>query len=237
MTSTRVAPQQTAASRSTRAPFPEVTGLPPGSAASNTDQIPATATLSADRRYRYLLTRQWGSGPRALFVGLNPSTADAGTDDPTTRRIVGFAQSAGCGSMALVNLYAWRSTSPSVLRQVTDPIGPDNDQWIAHALSAADIVVIAWGTHAGVARAAAVIHLLAHSTIWCLGRTKDGHPRHPLYVPARTPLELYRSPTHDWTDWSPVSDSGLQEPLRERICPTCAAEEISVDDQLTGVWP
>lgn len=230
-----MAPQRTADDHSNRSSFPEVTGLPPGSAASSTDPNPASAVLSADGHYRYTLTRQWGSGRHAVFVGLNPSTANADVDDPSTRRMIGFARSAGCGAMTLVNLYAWRSTFPSVLRQVADPVGPDNDRWIAHAVADADLVIAAWGTHAGGDRAAAVTHLLAHRMVWCLGRTKDGSPRHPLYVAARTPLELYRPPTHDWTDWSPVTGSGLPEPLRERFCPTCAADEISVADQLE-VW-
>ena len=39
------------------------------------------ALLSPCRRYRYALWRRWGDGPPAMFIGLNPSTAD----DPTIR--------------------------------------------------------------------------------------------------------------------------------------------------------
>lgn len=193
------------------------------------DAYARSAVLSPDRSYRYLLTRRWGSGSRALFVGLNSSTADATVDDASTRRMVGFARSAGCGSLTLVNLYAWRSTSPSVLRHVPDPVGPDNDAWISYAAAGADVVVAAWGTHADTAREANVIQLLAHNVVWCLGRTKDGHPRHPLYVAARTQLEIYRPDSHDWEDWTPVSEPGTPEPLRERICSTCQLDEIDVD--------
>lgn len=194
------------------------------------------AVLSPDGTYRYTLTRRWGTGPRAVFAGLNPSTADAAVDDPSTRRMIGFAQSAGCGSLTLVNLYAWRSASPAVLRRVLDPVGPDNDAWIATAATEADLVIAAWGTHAGSERAAAVLELLGHATVWCLGRTKAGHPRHPLYVPAKTPLELFQPATHDWEPWRRVIDSGLPEPLRERSCLTCGADEVDVDHDRPGGW-
>ena len=88
----------------------------------------------------------------------------------------------------------------------------------------------AWGTHAHPDRAAAVLKLLGHHTVWCLGQTRSGQPRHPLYVPARTPLQIYRRPRHDWTDWQPIHDPGVDEQLHERFCPTCGADQISVDD-------
>lgn len=193
-----------------------------------------SAVLSPDGAYRYLLARRWGSGPRALFVGLNPSTADAAVDDASTRRMVGFARAAGCGSLSLVNLYAWRSTSPVALRQVTDPIGPDNDTWIMAAAEVAELVVAAWGSHAAQGRAATVLQLLGCVPVWCLGQTKDGHPRHPLYLPARTPLEAYRPAVHDWGEWHRVINGGLPEALRERLCLACGADQVAVD--ASGSW-
>jgi hypothetical protein len=191
------------------------------------------AVLSRCGAYRYTLTRRWGSGPRAVFVGLNPSTADAENDDASTRRMVGFARSAGCGSLTLVNLYAWRSTSPAVLRHVSDPVGADTDDWITRAGAIADAVVIAaWGTHAEPARAAAVMQLLPCTTVWCLGETKDGHPRHPLYVASRTALQIFRPAAHDWSEWSAATGTGLPEPLRERFCAACGLGEVDVDHQV-----
>ena len=48
-------------------------------------------------RYRYWLEREVAPGlPGILdFICLNPSTADAETDDPTVRRMVGFARQWG----------------------------------------------------------------------------------------------------------------------------------------------
>ena len=50
------------------------------------------AILSACGRYRYLLSRRWGDGPELGVVMLNPSTANASQDDPTIRRLYGFAE-------------------------------------------------------------------------------------------------------------------------------------------------
>ena len=52
------------------------------------------AILSVDRKYRYVLTRTWDETLlNIMFVGLNPSTADETTDDPTIRRCINFAKS------------------------------------------------------------------------------------------------------------------------------------------------
>ena len=168
------------------------------------------------------------------WIMLNPSRADASIDDPTLRRVIGFARAAGCGQITVANLYAWRSPSPSTLRRVPDPVGPDNDQAILDATADADLVVAAWGTHAHPGRVADVLDLLAHRTVWCLGLTRGGQPRHPLYVPARTPLTIYRHARHDWTDWQPIHDPGVDERLHERFCPTCGLDEIGVDDISSG---
>ncbi len=244
MTSRMVAPRTTADDHSTRLPFPEVTCLPPGSAASTPpgsstafppeQPLEATASLSADGCYRWTLTRRWGPGPTAAWIMLNPSRADATTDDPTLRRVIAFAQTAGFGQIRVTNLYAWRSPSPSVLRRVVDAVGISNDQAILDAAAGAEVIVVAWGTHADPARAATVLQLLDHRTLWCLGQTRGGQPSHPLYVPARTPLQAYRLGRHDWTDWRPIHDPGVDEQLHERFCPTCGADEIGVDDHRVG---
>ncbi len=74
------------------------------------------AHLSPCRQYRYRLWRDWDPGAgRCVFVGLNPSTADEHTDDPTIRKCVGFAKRWGFGAIDMVNLFAYRSTSPKGL--------------------------------------------------------------------------------------------------------------------------
>lgn len=147
------------------------------------------AEVSADGRYRYVLRRTWARGPRLLWVLANPSSADAATDDPTLRRCVRFARDHGYGGLAVANLWAWRSAHPHELRTVADPVGPDNDGWIATLVrQSRGPVVLGWGVQAAPPRVAAVLALLADRPRLCLGRTRDGHPRHPLYVPAATRL-------------------------------------------------
>jgi hypothetical protein len=74
--------------------------------------------------YRYLLTRRWAPGPVMTWVMLNPSRADETADDPTIRRCVRFARSAGCTAITVANLYAWRTSNPRELRRIPDAIGP-----------------------------------------------------------------------------------------------------------------
>ncbi len=165
-----------------------------------------------------------------VVIGLNPSTADADSDDATTRRMIVFARRTGCSAVHVVNLFAWRSTSPSVLRQVPDPVGPDNDDWIIRAVGGSDLIVAAWGTHADPARAAAVMQLLRHRDVLCLGTTMNGHPRHPLYVPNETPLQPYSSARHVWGPWQRATGQlaveVLGSPTVQRFCP-CGADEIA----------
>lgn len=142
------------------------------------------ATFSRCGRYRYTLRRAWGDGPLVAFVGLNPSTADATVDDPTIRRCVGFAQAWGYGALVMLNLFALRSTDPDALLAAEDPVGVGNDEVLAAVCEQASLVVEAWGAHRiAPERAHAVKDLLGPNTA-VLGRTKDGHPRHPLYMRA-----------------------------------------------------
>lgn len=150
-----------------------------------------SAVIDPTGTYRYRLLREWDeTQPRACFCMLNPSTADAWRDDATIRRCLGFARSWGCGSLEVVNLFAYRATSPAVLQQASDPIGSENDRHIQEAVSAAQIVVAAWGTHGEfLKRDRAVVPLLGEAH--CLGMTKSAFPRHPLRLRADTPLIGY----------------------------------------------
>lgn len=148
------------------------------------------ADLSACGTYRYSLWRQWGDGPAVNFVMLNPSTADADKDDPTIRRCIGFAKGWGFERLVVTNLFALRSTDPRVLYRHESPIGPDNDTALFTRAATVSLVVFAWGGHGG-ARGARVADLLRSFSPGCLGRTKDGSPRHPLYLPKITAVERY----------------------------------------------
>lgn len=153
------------------------------------------AYISACGRYRYSLWRQWAPGPQVAIVGLNPSTADATLDDPTIRRCIGFARSWGYCGIIMLNLFAWRATQPRDMMAAEDPIGPDNDRVLCEAHRRAALTVAAWGAHGTYGgRHNAVREMLPK--LHYLRLTKDGHPSHPLYLPASLkPLALESSNT------------------------------------------
>lgn len=136
--------------------------------------------------YRYALWRAWrpGNRGRALFVMLNPSTADEVTDDATIRRCRGYAKAWGYDGLTVCNLYAYRATDPRRLTHVADPIGPENEAVLESHARSAGLVVCAWGG-AGSARGTLVAKRLldwAHGPLYALAWTKHGAPRHPLYL-------------------------------------------------------
>ena len=145
------------------------------------------ATFSPCEKYRYRLWRYWdkGRGPVISFLMLNPSTADSTDNDPTVERCERRARMMGYGGLEVVNIFAYRSTDPTVMKQQSDPIGPDNDAAILAAANLAGMVVCAWGNHGDyLDRGKEVVALLhRHGIIpHCLAVTGSGHPKHPLYV-------------------------------------------------------
>lgn len=158
------------------------------------DEPTSRATISDDGVYRFELARRWAPGHLALWVMLNPSTADADADDPTIRRCVGFTKRLGLGGLVVVNLFALRATNPKALRTHPDPVGEGNDGYIRRwsESSKVNIIIAAWGRHGSLLdRSVGVSGTLIHEDrrVWCLGRTKSGEPRHPLYLSAATDLD------------------------------------------------
>lgn len=161
--------------------------------------VASGARISACQQYRYWLMRRWADGPRVVYVMLNPSTADAHADDPTIRRCIGFAKSLGHGGLEVVNLYAYRSTSPDamfdVYRRGVDIVGSECDTEILRVVQSAGLVVAAWGAEARAERRANyVLDLVSKfADVHCLARSGKGAPRHPLYLPAASRPEIYRA--------------------------------------------
>ena len=147
------------------------------------------ATFSPCRRYRYTLERHWASHlPVLVTIGLNPSTADETSDDPTIRRLLGFARRWSYGGLVMLNLFAFRATDPKVMLAERDPVGPENDEAIMRE-TARGHVLCAWGAHGKHrARGVAVTMMLrdAGRDMTHLGMTKGGQPKHPLYLPSAT---------------------------------------------------
>ena len=143
------------------------------------------AVFSECRKYRYILWRRWAddwASSYAMFVGLNPSTADETTDDPTIRRCIKFAKDWGYSGLCMANLFAYRATNPKDMLAADDPIGAENDRHLLEYAKGAGVVVAAWGnhgTHGG--RHIKVRQMIP--ALHCLKITKTGMPSHPLYLP------------------------------------------------------
>jgi hypothetical protein len=155
------------------------------------------AEVSDCGKYRWSLYRCWDhSLPLLGWIMLNPSTADAMQDDPTIRRCMGFAKDRNFGGIEVRNLFAWRATNPKELQSAFDAVGEKNDDAIRDLTTLCPKIVCAWGAHDfAKKRATDVIKMLyACCSGWglvCLGVTKNGHPKHPLYVPANAELILW----------------------------------------------
>ena len=140
-----------------------------------------TAKLSRCRKYRYALWRTWDDTlPYVMFVGLNPSTADENTDDPTLIRCMNFAKSWGYGGVCMANLFAFRATDPSLMKTSENPVGRLNNKWLKELASQAGLVVAAWGNDgAYLGRSQKVVNMIPQ--LHCLKINKSGEPAHPLY--------------------------------------------------------
>lgn len=164
-----------------------------------------SAVISKCGQFRYQLTRGWFGGTKANlgFVMLNPSTADAGADDPTIRKCVGFAKQLGYCGIVVNNLFAYRATDPANLKRAGYPVGPENDAFIEHAARhmSVETMIVAWGANArhGAAsrRAAEVLVLLARLGVepFALRVLDDGVPSHPLMLPYTCVPQRLHAPT------------------------------------------
>ncbi|MGB0959143.1 MAG: DUF1643 domain-containing protein [Halocynthiibacter sp.] len=165
------------------------------------DDAHSTAFYSDCEKYRYALTRIWNDGqPRVHFLMLNPSTATEIQNDPTVERCERRARTLGFGGVCVTNIFAWRDTDPRKMRKATDPIGPENDVEILKACDWADQTVCAWGTHgAHLDRGPQVEATLraAKTPLYHLGLSKEGHPKHPLYISYKITPISWKTEYHD----------------------------------------
>ena len=152
-------------------------------------QSDSGAEFSDCRTYRYCLWRRWDkSKPYMMIIGLNPSTADETEDDPTIRRCKRFASDWGYGGIVMTNLFAIRTKDPKIMMAHNSPTGRYNDEYLSKLSVYAGLVLAAWGNHGThLSRDWEVRKLIEQTTqMYCLGLTKIGQPRHPLYIKADT---------------------------------------------------
>lgn len=156
----------------------------------DTPEMKRGAVLSPCQKYRYRLWRVWDEKkPYVLFIMLNPSTATAEHDDPTTRRCMDFARRWGFGGVYIGNLFALRSTLLRPLLESEDPFGPDdNNAHVVAMHTEAGETICAWGAY-GFKRPSNALTEIHPDELAHLGLTKWGAPRHPLYLRADTPIQ------------------------------------------------
>ena len=158
--------------------------------------ISGAAFNDESHRFRYALWRIWDKEKDALlFIGLNSSTATDRQDDPTIRRVASFAVSWGFGGLFVGNLFSIVSPDPSVIK-LDEPLESPNDAAIRCMRGICGAALVGWGHFGKDAgpRPAEVLAILG-KPVYCLGLTKDGWPKHPLYVLADTQMKLYERGT------------------------------------------
>jgi hypothetical protein len=149
-----------------------------------------TAKLSDCQKYRFSLIRVWDeSKPTILFIGLNPSTADAEKDDPTIKKLITYTKAWGYGGFEIVNLFAFRSSDPKYLIGLNSTpiaVGSGNANYLKQAASNHTMIVCMWGNQAKEI-SETITELWAQyfkgRGAHCFKLNRDGSPAHPLYLP------------------------------------------------------
>ncbi len=166
--------------------------------------------FSESRSYRWILKRELLSGNKSVvFIGLNPSSANSFNNDMTLRRIINFCSKWDYKNIYIINLFGLISKSPVQLSKSNDPIGGNNDLITLKSLkfwsedSNCDLW-LGWGDKGQFkGRDQKVIKLIKKfsnikssgnylsKSALCLGLSKKGNPRHPLYMPNSSVLRRF----------------------------------------------
>lgn len=151
------------------------------------------AVFSGD--YRYALKRTWDESlPNLMYIGLNPSIADATIDDPTVKKCIAYAKHLGFGRISIGNLFAYICTEPAGMKEAKDPIGPENNEWLKRLANDSKLIIAMWGNHGKfMDRDKKVIELGLE--LYCLKTTQKQQPHHILYLPYGLKPEKYQ-PKH-----------------------------------------
>lgn len=153
------------------------------------------ASFSPDRKYRYCLSRTWNKVlPSVAFICLNPSTADEKKNDRTVTRCINYAASWGYGTFYMLNLFAFRTKSPKIMKAENNPVGVMNNLVISQIVAGCDQVIAAWGNHGSHKHRDQQVRKMfkvLKEPLHCLKITKQKQPYHPLYLSADlTPILL-----------------------------------------------
>ena len=150
------------------------------------------AKFSEDDVYRYALWRFWnygvakeGTARAVMFIMANSSTAGGQRDDPTIRKCAKYGQRLGFDGMYVGNLYP-RIDTYSRFNGLTEEqlLGDKADDWLGMMRDSSVLHIAAWGFMGGryPERAKAVRAMFPE--LYYLELSKDGIPKHPLYLKA-----------------------------------------------------
>ena len=147
------------------------------------------ADFSADNKHRFKLWRIWDNNlPMVMCIGLNPSTANAETNDPTIRNLIETFTRMGFGGFYMVNCFSIISSTPGILDSIdiNDSIGTDNHYYVGELSEECSCVVFAWGDYKVVSSSGIDkrwIEMFPNAK--CFGKNKNGTPKHPMGLARR----------------------------------------------------
>lgn len=161
----------------------------------------SSAVISDCGTWRWRLDRTVATaGLVFAYFGVNGSTATGEEDDATVRKWNGFTIRNGGARYITGNAFGFRATDVRELARCADPVGPENDFYLAQIISEADVLVPCWGNQSKVPerlrpRFSAVRRMIfaAGKPVKVFGLTQSGDPKHPLMLGYDTPL----------LDWQP----------------------------------
>lgn len=184
-----------------------------------------SAIFSDDGECRFMLSRWWGSGKRALVCTANPSSAGAETNDPTIANLIKLVRKQGYDGFNAVNWCPLISSNP--LHMYTDwrimreheperweQLNKQNLEMIAAALDNVAIRIAAWGNITPLVFEP--YSLLAALTegrtlpLYAFALTSTNNPRHPL---ARGKSRIRPGMTlerFEWMTWADFENSKIK---------------------------
>lgn len=139
------------------------------------------ADFSECGKYRYRLWRIWDKSlPKAMVIGLNPSTANGDTDDQTIGNLRRILSKLGYGGFYMMNCWAYIATKPEFLK-----INPMSEAWNNDLITITAVecqtIIFAWGNFKIIqemGRDKELIEMFPNAK--CFGFNKNGTPMHPL---------------------------------------------------------
>src|SRR4029077_8778373 len=126
-------------------------------------------------------------------------TANGLDDDHTIRKCCGFAERLGYGGIVVGNLYGLRARDPKALFHASDPVGMDNDVWLARifaTIPSGGTVIAAWGSLKGPKKDERIKQVVemadAAGVVLKALKATNGTPHHPLLLPYNSEPEVWR---------------------------------------------